>query len=172
VGTAGTLADRQMEAYRALSYGQIALSAAGTGSPYTPITGDTSSGDFDVTACSAGCVLGTASSEYTYCNTAPTTFPAPCTAIQPSVTGPDGRSYRVDTYIVWYCAIPPLQPPNGSSTVSIDSNVYTQASPGCLDSASPYTVNARPVKRITVVVRDATTSKTYVSETSTFDQAT
>src|SRR4051794_20655157 len=73
-GTAGTLADRQMEAYRALSYGQIALSAAGTGTPYTPIAGDTQSGDFDVTACVSGCTLGSGSTEYTYCNTAPTTF--------------------------------------------------------------------------------------------------
>ena len=44
------------------------------------------------------------------------------------------------------------------------------------DGTSPTVLTARgarPVKKVTVVVRDgATTSKTYVRETSTFDAAT
>src|SRR5262245_58616391 len=146
-GTAGTLADRQMESYRALPYGKIALSATGSGSPYTPITGDSQSGNFNVTACSVGCVLGVGSTEQTYCVTAPTAFPAPCTAIQPSVPGPDGRSYRVDTYIVWYCPLPLSPTTPGLSTTSPAS----QASPKCLSGTAEV---ARPVKKITVVVRD------------------
>jgi hypothetical protein len=69
------------------------------------------------------------------------------------LTAPDGRSYRLDTYIAWSCPVGTL---TGSAT-----------SPACSGGL------ARPVKQITVVVRDAATpSKTYVRETSTFDAAT
>ena len=87
--------------------------------------------------------------------------------MQSSVTGPDGRAYRVDSYIVWYCAAGTLR------TATYNGSAYTTAAPGCTDSSTPPVEQARPVKQVTIVVRDATTtSKTYVRETSVFDQAT
>jgi hypothetical protein len=79
--------------------------------------------------------------------------PLTCRPLQSNVTGPDGRKYRVDSYIVWYCALGNLT--SGNTT-----------NPGCSSQS-------RPVKQVTVVVRDGvTTTKTYVRVTSTFDQAT
>src|SRR5262245_31992235 len=98
-GTAGTLADKQMEAYRALQFDDIAIQ------PGTP---------------------------------------------QPA-TGPDGRAYIVDTTIAWDC---PLGPPPPWMTTP----------PNC--------TGARPVKKVTVAVRDVATTKTLITETSTFDEAT
>ena len=46
----------------------------------------------------------------------------------------------------------------------------SQARPTCLDGSTEV---ARAVKKITVVVRDgANPTKTYIRETSTFDEAT
>jgi Tfp pilus assembly protein PilE len=94
VSTASVLADKQMELYRALKYTEIAL---------------------DTTA------LGTANSETNYqCDTANKIDPAgacgganqqtqqqkTCASLTPqcnprqTVTGPDQRSYRLDTYVV------------------------------------------------------------------------
>jgi type II secretory pathway pseudopilin PulG len=78
VSTATALADRQMELYRALPYGSIWLNSNPVSSPYN-----------DAASRPAGAVvLG--------CGAPP---PAECTPIQ-AVTGPDGRSYRIDTYVV------------------------------------------------------------------------
>jgi len=82
--TASALADQQIERYRALAFAAIYLDTA---------------------------LLAT--TDFTYQgDTAYPTPPAdlvdqPCTPLAPActpsqtVTGPDGRSYRVDTYIVW-----------------------------------------------------------------------
>ena len=72
-----------------------------------------------------------------------------------TVTGPDGRSYRVDNAIRWQCAVGTLG--------------GTVASPTC----TPTTA-ARPAKLITIIVFDLATSppKELFRETSTFDQAT
>jgi type II secretory pathway pseudopilin PulG len=156
IGTAGTLADRQMETYRALPYTQIALSADGTGTTYTTDAAYPAPGYSSITACASGCMLASTSTEAQYCSSAPTTFPAPCAATQASVTGPDGRKYRIDTFITWYCGI-------GTPT-----NMST-SSPSCLTAG---TAVSRPLKQVTVVVRDASTSKQYFRESSTFDQAT
>ena len=70
---------------------------------------------------------------------------APCTAQVPSstVTGADGRSYRVDTYITW---------------------TTPQASSG---------TTGENVKLVTMVVRDGvTTSKVYARVSSSFDETT
>jgi prepilin-type N-terminal cleavage/methylation domain-containing protein len=81
-GTAVTLADKQMENYRTLPYSCVYLAAA---------TGDsTYSGD---SAYSASQITGSSCSPYTTPATSATTA-------SQTVTGPDGRSYRVDTYIV------------------------------------------------------------------------
>jgi type II secretory pathway pseudopilin PulG len=118
--TASVLADKQMELYRAITHSNVALdtSAVTTAAGDTAYTGDT--------AYSATQKTKTCSSP----------LPAQCNPRQ-VVTGPDGRSYRVHTYIV------AETPPNG-----------------------------RPVKRVTVVVRAAGTSKPLGRLTSTFDAST
>jgi Tfp pilus assembly protein PilV len=117
--TSAAIASAQMERYRALKYTDIRLSASSVSAADTIYTGD-SAYDPDaadrVTAAS-GC-----------------TDAQICTASQ-TVTGADGRSYRLDTFIVY----------------------ETPAS-------------GRQVKKITVVVRDGTTTR--VRETSVFDEAT
>jgi Tfp pilus assembly protein PilV len=80
LSTASVVADKQIEQYRAMSYSSIYLdttSLAGTDSTY--------SGD---AAYSATQVSQTCSPVVSACNPSQT------------ITGPDGRSYRVDTYIV------------------------------------------------------------------------
>jgi type II secretory pathway pseudopilin PulG len=81
-GTAVMLADKQMELYRRVDYSCIYLSSASGDSTYT----------------SDAAYSG---SQVVASNCAPNTSPptAATTASQ-VVTGPDGRSYRIDTYIV------------------------------------------------------------------------
>lgn len=69
---------------------------------------------------------------------------SPCTTWHPTetVTGADDRSYRVDTYVVWQ---------------------LVQNSAG---------TTGRNTKRVTIVVRNATTNHVYARATSTFDEAT
>jgi type II secretory pathway pseudopilin PulG len=88
-GTAGTLADRQMEKYRAMKYTQIMLDATTLGG--TTVAGTPGDSTYKAdTAYSASQVTGTC---------ALTAWPDPCNPLQSSVTGPDNRTYRVDTYI-------------------------------------------------------------------------
>ena len=83
VATASTLADTQMELYRALTYTAIALDA--TSIPATsPYNTDTA---YSATQVTATCASG-AYASYPQCNASRT------------VTGPDHGTYRVDTYIV------------------------------------------------------------------------
>jgi len=81
-GTAVSLADKQMESYRTLPYSCVYLTSASGDSAYT---GDS--------AYSASQGLGSGCSPYTTPATSVTTA-------SQTVTGPDNRSYRVDTYIV------------------------------------------------------------------------
>ena len=96
--TAATLADKQMEGFRKMTWASIASS---TGTPQT---------------------------------------------------GPDGRTYRVDSTVQFDCPVGTL-----------DTTV--PGSPTCTGAGA-----ARPVKRVTVVVYDPTTE--VFRESSTFDQAT
>jgi hypothetical protein len=81
--TASTLADKQMERYRALKYTAIQLdtSAVTTANADSTYTGDSAWRSGQVTA------------------TCPS-LPFECKPMQ-TVTGPDNRQYRVDTYIVY-----------------------------------------------------------------------
>lgn len=81
-GTAVTLSDTQMETYRTLPYSCIFLASASGDSTYT---GDS--------AYSASQIMGSSCSP----NASP---PSNATTASQSVSGPDGRSYRIDTYIV------------------------------------------------------------------------
>jgi Tfp pilus assembly protein PilV len=124
ISTAASLADSQMELYRALTYSQIVLDATQLASVDNTYKCDTALG----AACpnsTAAELTGTCSSQANACN--------------PSrvVTGyGDSYRYRVDTYIL------SITPSSG-----------------------------RPLKQVTVVVRDGNNvAKTFARETSTFDQ--
>jgi Tfp pilus assembly protein PilV len=90
--TASALADKQMELYRSILYDNIGLDATelGTDDNNATYTGDT--------AYSASMVTRT-------CTGSP--VPDECDASR-TTTGPDNRSYRIDTYIV-------LEAPTASS---------------------------------------------------------
>jgi type II secretory pathway pseudopilin PulG len=115
--TAAVLADGQMELYRAIKWSAIQLDASTipNSAPY----------NID-TAYSASQVTGTCTGSPPECNAAR------------QATGPDNKSYRIDTYIV---------------------------------SVTP--TGGRPVKKVTVVVRDYNNlTVTYARQISTFDQST
>jgi type II secretory pathway pseudopilin PulG len=117
ITTAAVLADGQMELYRALTYAAIRLepSSIPTIAPYTT---DTAYDPSQVTAACAG-------------------PPAECNASRQAI-GADGKTYRLDTYIV---------------------------------SVTP--TGGRPVKKVTVVVRDYNNlTVTFARQVSTFDQST
>ena len=91
--TAGVLADKQLELYRAVTYAEIRLVSSSV-----PTSGDYVT-DTAYPGSLAALHTGTCSPVTDVCNAART------------VTGPDGRSYRVDTYIVY-------EYPTGSSSGS------------------------------------------------------
>lgn len=126
VSSAQQLADSQMERYRALSYTSIALN----------------------TTCGAACAQdATYTADTAYSSTAQVTGCATqdqtCLPTQ-TKTGPDGNSYRVDTFITWSCL----------------SGSYSAGSCG---SGNPI-----PLKLITVVVRQSGTTAVLVREQGTF----
>jgi Tfp pilus assembly protein PilV len=131
--TATTVADKQMELFRAVSYGCVYENSPPADSTYT---GDSA---YDATF---GITSGT------NCSSAP-----PSASV--TAAAADHHSYRTDTYVAWTC---PGANPTGSG-----------ASPSC-----PSSTNGRPLKKVTVVVRDASganAGRELVRESSTFDQA-
>lgn len=137
VSSASALADAQMERFRALTYTWICLSSASTESTYT-----------------ASAPTGTA------VPTCSTTDGA-LVPIQDPKAGPDGRSYRIDTYAVWNC------PVGGTLSTSTPD---TTTAPACRTGG---TFVSSPVKLVRIVVRDhTTTSKVFAREESTFDPRT
>jgi prepilin-type N-terminal cleavage/methylation domain-containing protein len=85
VTTAGALADKEMESYRAIKYASIGLpdTLLPTTPPYTTDTAYSASSLARVNLLTCGI--------------------APCTNKIPvqTVTGADGKSYRLDTYVTW-----------------------------------------------------------------------
>jgi prepilin-type N-terminal cleavage/methylation domain-containing protein len=79
--TASALADQQIERYRALAFASVYLDTTSLGA-----TDSTYQSDAAYSASQVSQACGP--------------LVAACTPSQ-TVTGPDGRSYRVDTYIVW-----------------------------------------------------------------------
>jgi Tfp pilus assembly protein PilV len=137
VSSGSVLVDQQMERFRALSFQSICLSTTGSGDTYT-----------------GNAPTGTA------VPTCTTSDPA-LVARRTPVTGPDNRTYRVDTYVVWQCV-------NGTLSTSSPNST---SSPACTPASGGY--GANPTKLVRVVVRDATTtSKIWAQEESTFDQGT
>jgi Tfp pilus assembly protein PilE len=128
VSSATLVADSQMERFRALQYSAIKLntSCGASCTEDATFTGDTAySSAAQVTGC--------------------TTTDSTCLPTQ-TKTGPDGKSYRLDTYVEYTC---------------VSGTLATSPSLTC-GSGNPY-----PVKRVTVVVRSSSLT-TPVREQSTF----
>ena len=98
ISNASTIADSQMELYRALTYSQIALDSsqvAGADSTYKCDSALGSACPNTITTCSAApCADGTAPVQT--CAGSP--LPKQCQTTR-QVTGPDTGSYRIDSYI-------------------------------------------------------------------------
>lgn len=148
--SAGALADQQMETLRGLSFASI--------------------GTTDTTAISDGVYKNTSapySSPYDSAwkidtvSSASCASQAYCTPTRTITAG--GGSYRIDTYVAWKCVV------SGSTLGG------TVSAPSCSTPTSGPSIGvaSRPVKLVTVVVRNASSpSKTLFRESSTFDQAT
>jgi Tfp pilus assembly protein PilV len=124
--TASTLGDKQVELYRAITYGAISLNTTAVDGTYT---GDAA---YPGTRVTGTCTAPVAAA----C--------IPTQTINASSTppSPDGRSYRIDTYIT----------------------LHTPTATGWSDG--------RELKRVTVVVRRSSPLKTLVRVSSNFDQST
>jgi prepilin-type N-terminal cleavage/methylation domain-containing protein len=133
VGTSAAIADSEMEKFRAVRYNTIGLATVDLDTADSTYTGDTAfravsdpENQTNSTVTMAKCPAD------------------PCTDKVPTktVTGPDGKSYRVDTFITW-------------QTVTSSSGTA-----------------GRDVKLVTIVVRDSTKPQTYARVASSFDAAT
>jgi Tfp pilus assembly protein PilV len=127
IATASAIADSQIEQFRTVRYEVIGLTAAALGSADSTYTGDPAYRAPGTNLVNEAVTTGTSS----YVPTE-------------SVTGADGKPYRVDVYITW------------QST-----------------SSGGGSTTGRNVKLVTVVVRDGTTlTKVWNRATSSFDQTT
>jgi prepilin-type N-terminal cleavage/methylation domain-containing protein len=131
VSSSTMLADSQMERFRALQYSAIQLN----------------------TSCGANCAEDatyTADTSYSSANqiTGCATTDSSCLPTQ-TLTGPDNKSYRMDTFIDWACATGTL-----STTPSVSCST-----------------GQNPVKVVTVVVRKSG-GGTWVREQSAFTSLT
>jgi hypothetical protein len=104
ISTAGVIADSQMERFRSMTYDWIGLDTAiATDGTYTS----------DVACVGVGCsnVVPTATGGAAACrNGSPigdvfAVFPLNCVPTQ-TITGPDGRAYRLDTYVRMLQTVP------------------------------------------------------------------
>jgi Tfp pilus assembly protein PilV len=136
VSSASALSTAQLERFRALTFTAICLSNTYTGSTYTADKPD-------------GTLVPTCT----------TTDPA-LVAVRAPVTGTDGKSYRVDTYVVWGCA---------KGTLSV-ATPYTTSAPGCVTGGVSQ---SRPIKLVRVVIRDnSATTRVFATAETSFDQGT
>jgi type II secretory pathway pseudopilin PulG len=127
--SATLIADSQMERFRALTYTSIQLDT-GCGATCNVDSTYTSDSAYSSSARISGCA----------------TTDSTCIASQTKI-GPDGRSYRLDTYVNWSCAKP------------LDT-LTTTPSVSCSSGQTP-------IKLVTVVVR-RTGGGDWVREQSTF----
>jgi prepilin-type N-terminal cleavage/methylation domain-containing protein len=134
-GTALTLADKQMEKYRTRTFTAVRIDGSLIPASGTYVTANST--DSTIPAATNQAVAGQNGDEA--CSTVDE--PAACLPVQ-DVTGPDGHTYRVDTYVNYV---------NNDSTLS----VRTPASDLNL-------------KRVTVVVRDGSTGAIMARESSAF----
>jgi type IV pilus modification protein PilV len=128
VSSARLIADQQMERFRAVQYSAVKLNTT-CGASCTEDATFTGDPAYSSAAQVTGC----------------TTTDSTCLPTQ-TKTGPDGKSYRLDTYITYNC---------WSGTLSTSPSVTCG------------TGNPSPVKRVTVVVRSSSLTAP-VREASTF----
>jgi Tfp pilus assembly protein PilV len=135
ISSATLLADSQMERFRALKFANIALN----------------------TTCGASCTQdSTYTSDTAYSSTAQvtgcSTTDQSCLPTQ-TLTGPDGRSYRLDTYV---------------SCETLSGGTFALGSASACAPGGSSSV----VKLVTVVVRKSTGTGDWVREQSTFNTLT
>jgi prepilin-type N-terminal cleavage/methylation domain-containing protein len=142
--SAGALADQQMENFRGKDFTSIFTAASPMDGTYTADSA------YDATW---KCVIGAGQ-----CAPSGTCSTNYCQTTRTTTAG--GGTYRIDTYVKWKCIV------SGSA---LSGSVTWPSGPSCTGGAS----SNRPVKLVTIVIRDGTTpSKTLFRESSTFDQAT
>ena len=134
-GTALTLADTQMEKYRTRTFTAVRIDGTLIPTSGTYVTANST--DSTIPPSTNQAVAGQNGDEP--CSTVDE--PAACLPVQ-NVTGPDGHTYRVDTYVNYV---------NNDGTLS----VRTPAS-------------GLNLKRVTVVVRDGSTGAIMARESSAF----
>jgi prepilin-type N-terminal cleavage/methylation domain-containing protein len=134
-GTALTLADTQMEKYRTRTFEWIRIDGDSIPASGTYVTANST--DSTIPPSTNQAVDGANGDEAC---TDP--LPAACKPVQ-DVTGPDGHTYRVDTYVNYV---------NNDATLSV---------------RTPTT--GLTLKRVTVIVRDATTGTVMARESSAFE---
>jgi type II secretory pathway pseudopilin PulG len=135
-GTAVTLAENQMELYRTVSFSGIRINGTLIPTSGTYVTGHSS--DPNIPPAAGQAVAG----QYGDDACPSTTLPAACIPEQTPVTGPDGSSYTIDTYVDFA---------NDDSTLSI---------------ATP--ASGLTLKLVTIVVRDAKTGNILAEDSSAF----
>jgi type IV pilus modification protein PilV len=128
VSSARLIADQQMERFRAVQYSAVQLNTT-CGASCTEDATFTGDPAYSSAAQVTGC----------------TTTDSTCLPTQ-TKTGPDAKSYRLDTYVEYTC---------------VSGTLTTSPSLSC-GSGNPY-----PVKRVTVVVRSSSLTAP-VREASTF----
>jgi type II secretory pathway pseudopilin PulG len=169
---AAVLSDRLLERFRAQTWDNVALNstqvAAAMAASSDPYAGDsalvnsylpTSPSNLQQDITEANAPL----SKYgTPAATGCTNSPEPVTCYPTQTqTGPDGKSYRVDTYVTWGCPDETAQALSGAMNA-----------PTCTVTATSTVLLNAPVKVVTIVVRDASTSSLPVvyRSSTTFDR--
>jgi type II secretory pathway pseudopilin PulG len=135
-GTALTLADTQMEVYRTRGFTGVRIDGTLVPSTGTYVTAH--SADDTIPPSTNQAVAGQNGDE-----TCPTSVPPAACVPARTVTGPDHRQYRIDTYVNYV---------NNDTTLSI---------------RTPAT--GLTLKRVTIVVRDGSTGTILARESSAFE---
>jgi prepilin-type N-terminal cleavage/methylation domain-containing protein len=140
-GTAVAVAEAQLEVYRTVKFADIRLNSSliPTASTDTYVSGHSSDSNIPLSTNQA--VGGDANNDHACPDTS---YPAACLPVQ-TVTGADGRTYTLQTYIDYV---------NSDSTLSATS------------PASGLTL-----KRVTVVVRDPATNGILTEDSSAFQSS-
>jgi prepilin-type N-terminal cleavage/methylation domain-containing protein len=155
---AAVLSDRLLERFRAETWDNIALNstqvAAAISATSDPYPSDTTLTDpylptspnnlrQDITEANAPLAF-----DGTPAATACTNSPEPLTCYPTQTqTGPDGKSYRIDTYVTWGCPNETAQTLGGAMNA-----------PVCTDTSSGHALPNAAVKVVTIVVRDGSIS--------------
>jgi uncharacterized protein (TIGR02598 family) len=175
---AAALSDQLLERFRAETWDNIALNDSQVGSADSNATDTTYKNDTPVGQYVQGATPAAATdsagvaSDITQANvplaadgtataaSACTNSPEPVTCYPVrTALGPDGKSYRIDTYVTWSCPNPGAQTLGGAMNA-----------PTCTDTSSGDALPYAPVKVVTIVVRDASTLASVYRTSTTFDR--